>query len=157
MTITKRDNSDSKQAGHSRPVSRPEIDVHDGVVLLDSGVNFVGEQVHYPKGVAKIKSMLATMAPGQTTGWHKHGVPTYGYILEGQITVDYGDAGKTTYHAGDGVLEAMDHWHDGVNDGDVPARVVVVFMGAEGAQNVIYPNDPVDDDAFQGNALGKKP
>ncbi|MEQ9565423.1 MAG: hypothetical protein RLN85_06360, partial [Pseudomonadales bacterium] len=65
---------------------KPAVDVHDGVPLLDSGVNFVGEQVRYPKGKARIKSMLATMAPGQKTGWHKHGVPTYGYILEGQIT-----------------------------------------------------------------------
>ncbi len=124
---------------------KPAIDVHDGVPLLDSGVNFVGEQVSYPKGVARIKSMLATMAPGQKTGWHKHGVPTYGYILEGQITVDYGDAGKTTYHAGEGVLEAMDYWHEGINDGDIPARVVVVFMGAEGAENVIYKPDLVSD------------
>ena len=157
MTITKDDGVAQGNAAQKNVGSKPDIDVHDGVVLLDSGVNFVGEQVHYPKGVAKIKSMLATMEPGQTTGWHKHGVPTYGYILEGQITVDYGDAGKTTYYAGDGVLEAMDHWHDGVNDGDVPARVVVVFMGAEGAQNVIYPDDQLDDDADHGGALGKKP
>ena len=64
--------------------SVPAKDVHDGVKLLDSGVNFVGEQVSYPKGKARIRSVLATMAPGQKTGWHKHGVPTYGYILEGQ-------------------------------------------------------------------------
>ncbi|HBS25059.1 MAG TPA: cupin domain-containing protein [Thalassospira sp.] len=127
--------------------SVPAKDVHDGVKLLDSGVNFVGEQVSYPKGKARIRSVLATMAPGQKTGWHKHGVPTYGYILEGQITVDYGDGGKTTYRAGEGVLEAMDYWHEGINDGDVPARVVVVFMGAEGAENVIYkPEDASGDD-----------
>jgi len=133
-----RDNSHQKGA-------KPPVDVHDGVPLLDSGVNFIGEQVSYPSGKARIKSMLATMEPGQKTGWHKHGVPTYGYILEGQITVDYGDRGKTTYFAGEGVLEAMDYWHEGINDGDVPARVVVVFMGAEGAENVIYKPDAVAD------------
>jgi hypothetical protein len=41
----------------------------------------------------------------------------------------------------------MDYWHEGINDGDVPARVVVVFMGAEGAENVIYkPEDTSGDD-----------
>lgn len=146
-----------QNGGHSQDMKKPTenhsdqggaaVDVHDGVKLLDSGVNFVGEQVSYPAGKARIKSVLATMAPGQKTGWHKHGVPTYGYILEGQITVDYGDAGKTTYRAGEGVLEAMDYWHEGINDGDVPARVVVVFMGAEGAENVIYkPEDASGDD-----------
>ena len=145
MTKVQDSGSERAKSGHAAPASKPAIDVHDGVPLLDSGVNFVGEQVSYPKGKARIKSMLATMAPGQKTGWHKHGVPTYGYILEGQITVDYGDAGKTTYHAGEGVLEAMDYWHEGINDGDIPARVVVVFMGAEGAENVIYKPDLVSD------------
>ena len=145
MTKVQDSGSERAKSGHAAPTSKPAIDVHDGVPLLDSGVNFVGEQVRYPKGKARIKSMLATMAPGQKTGWHKHGVPTYGYILEGQITVDYGDAGKTTYHAGEGVLEAMDYWHEGINDGDIPARVVVVFMGAEGAENVIYKPDLVSD------------
>ena len=68
MTITKDDGVAQGNAAQKNVGSKPDIDVHDGVVLLDSGVNFVGEQVHYPKGVAKIKSMLATMEPGQTTG-----------------------------------------------------------------------------------------
>jgi quercetin dioxygenase-like cupin family protein len=77
------------------------------------------------------------MKPGETTGAHRHGVPTYGYILEGQVTVDYGSDGKRTYRKGEAFMEAKTVTHDGTNDGDVPVRILVVFMGADGAENVI--------------------
>ncbi|MDP2697639.1 cupin domain-containing protein [Thalassospira sp.] len=106
--------------------------------LLDTSRNIIGETLVYPdSGAAKVTSLIVTMEPGETTGWHKHGVPIYGYILEGQVTIDYGVHGKRSYQAGAAFMEAMDNWHDALNDGDGPVRILVVFMGAEGAQNVI--------------------
>jgi len=35
-----------------------------------------------------------TLLPGQQTGWHTHPVPLFGYILEGELTVDYGTKGQ---------------------------------------------------------------
>jgi len=39
---------------------------------------------HFPAG----------LPPGGRTVLHKHGVPLFAYVLEGEITVDYGDRGK---------------------------------------------------------------
>ena len=86
---------------------------------------------------AKITSAIVTLAPGERTGPHKHGVPTYGYILSGAVTVDYGNHGQRVYKAGTASMEAMDVWHDGVNASDEPCRILVVFMGSETARNVI--------------------
>lgn len=106
--------------------------------LVDAGETVIGEAVRYPEGApARIESLIVTMEPGEATGWHKHGVPTYGYILEGELTVDYGAHGTRVYKAGTAFLEAIDGWHDGRNTGTGPARVLVVFMGAEGVSNVI--------------------
>ena len=58
-------------------------------------------------------------------------------ILSGSVTVDYGDHGRRVYKAGTAFMEAMDVWHDGVNSGDVPCRILVVFMGSPTARNVI--------------------
>lgn len=103
----------------------------------------IGETIRYPEGDAvNIQSLIVTMKPGETTGWHKHGVPTYGYILSGQVTVDYGEKGKRTYRAGEGFMDAMNWWHNGINDGDVPVRILVVFMGAKGSPAVIHKKEP---------------
>ena len=68
------------------------------VPLFDGTKNIVGESLAYPTtGSAKVTSLIVTMKPGETTGPHRHGVPTYGYILEGQVTVGYGTDGKRTY------------------------------------------------------------
>ena len=118
----------------------PEQPEYKRVEKLYSGdKTIIGETIRYPKGEpVNIQSLIVTMKPGETTGWHKHGVPTYGYILAGQVSVDYGDKGKRTYRAGQAFMEAMDWWHDGVNDGDVPVRILVVFMGAKGSPAVIH-------------------
>lgn len=105
--------------------------------LLDTGKTIIGETVRYPESApAKVQSLIVTMEPGEETGWHKHGVPTYGYMLEGELSVDYGSHGKRVYKAGTAFMEAIDAWHDGRNTGTGPARVLVVFMGAEGVPNV---------------------
>ena len=83
-------------------------------------------------------SLIVTMKPAEETGLHRHGVPTYGYILEGQVTVDYGTHGKRTYRKGQAFMEAETATHNGTNDGDVPVRILVVFMGAQGSKNVIH-------------------
>jgi quercetin dioxygenase-like cupin family protein len=108
------------------------------VPLFDGTKNIVGESLAYPTTVpAKVTSLIVTMKPGETTGAHRHGVPTYGYILESQVTVYYGSDGKRTYRKGEAFMEAETVTHDGTNDGDVPVRILVVFMGADGAENVI--------------------
>lgn len=101
--------------------------------LLASGETVVGETIAYPAGApAKVTAAVLTLAPGASTGWHTHGVPTFGYILEGELTVDYGDKGQRVYRAGDAVLEAIGVAHDGRNTGASPMRILAVFMGAEG-------------------------
>jgi len=106
--------------------------------LLSTSQTIVGEPIAYPPGPpAKITSAIVTLAPGESTGVHKHGVPTYGYILSGSVTVDYGDHGRRVYKVGTAFMEAMDVWHDGVNGADVPCRILVVFMGSPTAKNVI--------------------
>jgi quercetin dioxygenase-like cupin family protein len=106
--------------------------------LLTADHNIVGEKIAYPTaGPAKITSLIVTIDPGTETGWHKHGVPLYVYILSGEATVDYEGKGTRVYKAGDAFMEAMDVWHNGRNTGAAPVRILTVYMGADGADNVI--------------------
>lgn len=120
-------------AGQSQdyPTARP---------ILTSGTTVTGETIRYPTdGAAEVTAAIVTIAPGQSTGFHRHGVPLFAYMLAGELTVDYGAKGKRDYKAGDGFLEAMDTPHDGRNTGTTPVSILVVYMGAKGAPQVLPP------------------
>lgn len=99
----------------------------------------MGERIAYPAGApAKVTAAVVTLAPGQETGWHTHGMPVLGYVLEGELEVDYGEKGVRVYRAGEAVLEAIGVAHNGRNTGVAPMRVLAVFMGADG----LKPTEP---------------
>jgi quercetin dioxygenase-like cupin family protein len=101
--------------------------------LLSSGETIVGERIVYPTSApAKVTAAVVTLLPGQETGWHTHGVPVFGYVIEGELEVDYGDKGVHVYRGGEAVLEAISAPHNGRNIGTGPMRILAVFMGADG-------------------------
>ncbi len=110
-------------------------------ILLSSTKTIIGQPIAYPKGEAKITSVIVTMVPGQSTGWHLHEVPLFAYILNGEITVDYGSDGSKLYRRGDSFIEAFGTLHNGINTGNVPVRILAVFAGANGVKNTVSKND----------------
>ena len=106
-----------------------------GEPLLKTRTTILGQAIDYPAGdPAEVTSLIVTLQPGAETGWHKHPVPLYGYLLSGQITVDYGEQGTRTYPPGEAFMEAVESWHNGHNGGTEPARILVVVMGAVGRE-----------------------
>lgn len=107
-------------------------------ILFKGNQTAAGETIAYPTtGKPVVTAAIVTLMPGEKTLTHRHGVPMYAYILEGEITVDYGPHGRKSFKAGQSLLEAMDVPHAGMNLGNVPVRLLAVYMGAEGAQDVV--------------------
>ncbi len=113
-------------------IAYPPLDV-----LLSSGLTVEGEAIVYPPGPARVTAAIVTMAPGQSTGPHLHEAPLLAYMLEGELTVTYASGAVRTYVAGEALLEAFESEHDGVNSGPGPARLLAVFMGADGVENTV--------------------
>jgi quercetin dioxygenase-like cupin family protein len=108
------------------------------VPLLSASTSIVGEPIQYPAtGAAHVSAAIVTVAPGGRTIVHEHGVPMFAYILDGELTVDYGPHGKHVYHKGDALMEAMAVPHFGSNTGAEPVRILAVYMGAKGATDTI--------------------
>src|SRR5215207_8163149 len=104
--------------------------------VLASSETVIGEKLTYPTGTpAKVTAVVVTVPPGGETGWHKHPIPLFGYILEGTLVVDYAAHGTRSYHAGEGLLEAMSAPHNGRNLGAVPVRILAVYLGEQGKAN----------------------
>lgn len=111
--------------------------------LLVTSVTILGRPFSYPTHEpAKVTAAIVTMPPGGTTGWHEHPVPLFAYILEGEVTVDYGTHGKRIYRKGDSLIEAINTAHDGHNSGQGIARILAVFIGAAGVENTTKVSPP---------------
>jgi quercetin dioxygenase-like cupin family protein len=101
--------------------------------LMATGATVTGEPIRYPAGApARVTMLEIVLRPGQQTGWHIHPVPLVAYILDGELTVDYGPKGKRTYRKGDAFVEAMDETHDGRAGDGGPVRILAVVIGADG-------------------------
>ena len=125
------------------PTSRP-ADVHPELrTVLSTGTTVTGEPIRYPSGApAQITAVEITLQPGQQTGWHTHPVPLVGYVLEGELTVDYGPKGQRIYRKGDALAEAMNEAHNGRNNGQEPVRILAVFVGMEGTPGSVPASPP---------------
>jgi quercetin dioxygenase-like cupin family protein len=109
------------------------------VLLEAQELTTLDQQIAYPKkkAPAQVSSYITTLEPGQETGWHRHRVPLFVYVLEGTVSVEY-DAGVIKdYPAGSAFMEAEDIWHNGTNKGDDAVRILTVYMGASGAKNTV--------------------
>lgn len=109
---------------------------HDGVkveVLVESGASWDGQQLPaYPDGAAYISVVKVTVPPHAKLGWHKHLSINAGYVISGEVIVTAKDGSVRVVKAGEGLIELVDTWHYGRNDGEVPAEIVVVYVGTEG-------------------------
>jgi quercetin dioxygenase-like cupin family protein len=110
--------------------------------VLSGNQTILDQTIAYPGGTPKVTAAIVTLPPGGETGWHTHEIPLFAYILDGELSVDYGDKGAKVYTAGSGLLEAVDWPHNGTNASDVPVRLLAVYIGAEGvatAESVVTP------------------
>ncbi len=106
-------------------------------VILASGTTIIGQEVKYPIGTPMVTAAIVTMEPGANTGWHHHDAPLFAWVLDGELTVDYGPDGSKKYQKDDAFLEAFKTDHDGTNTGDTPTRILAVFMGSVAVSNTV--------------------
>jgi len=114
----------------------------DGVevtTLLKSAVTTAGQKALYlSTDKPEVTSLIVELAPGAETGWHRHPVPTYAYILEGDLAVDVEGSGVHMFRAGQAFLEVVNTRHNGKNSGTVPVKILVFFGGEEGSPNTLH-------------------
>ena len=107
----------------------------DVETLLETSQTILGQPFAYPQGQAAITAAIVTVPPHAELQAHFHSVPLFGYMLQGELVVNYGSEGERTYRKGDAFVEAIDWVHQGRNGGRGNVRILVVYAGAEGTPN----------------------
>ena len=99
--------------------------------LVKSTKSWDGEfLIAYPQGQPEITIRRITVLAGARLETHSHPVINAGVLVSGQLTVVTVD-GKTLHlNAGDPIVEVVNTWHYGINQGKVPAEILVFYAGA---------------------------
>lgn len=95
--------------------------------ILDTNTTIIGQDIQYSG--SQIISKIVTIPVGAETGPHIHENPMFAYIMNGEVTVDYGEQGVKTYVKGESIVEAINYTHNGKNNGDMPTEILVVLIG----------------------------
>lgn len=100
--------------------------------LLRTTTSWNGAQLAWPAGRAELTVLEVTIAPGAETGWHEHPVPSFGVLLEGELEIRLRGGEVKRLRAGEALAEVVATAHNGRVVGDVPARLLVFYAGAQG-------------------------
>jgi quercetin dioxygenase-like cupin family protein len=87
---------------------------------------------HYPKGAPEITILRIKIPPGAQLPLHEHPVINAGVLLSGELTVITDDNKILHLKAGQSIVEVVNRWHYGKNEGSKPAEIIVFYAGVQG-------------------------
>ena len=83
----------------------------------------------YPVTQPEITILRISIAPGARLPLHFHPVINAGVLLSGQLKIETVNGAVLHLKAGDPIIEIVNMAHYGINDGAVPAEIIVVYAG----------------------------
>ncbi len=98
--------------------------------LMRTQASWDGQPIVYPPGKAEASMLIVEIVPGGETGWHEHAVPSFAYMLAGELEVSLADGRKNRLKAGDTLAEVVGVIHNGRNVGSEGVRILVFYTGA---------------------------
>ena len=88
--------------------------------------------VPYSQGQPEITILRISIPVGAQLETHSHPVINAGVLMSGQLTVRTTDGKVLHLKAGDPIVEVVNTLHYGINEGTVPAEIVVFYAGIVG-------------------------
>lgn len=108
--------------------------------ILRTSETISGQPINYLRtNLAEVTSVLVEIQPGGESGRHKHPAPPQIYVLEGTVTIEFDDGQRKSFSSGQAFVEVANTWHNAKNLGKQPVKMLVVFFGEKGQENLIRP------------------
>lgn len=100
--------------------------------LLKTDTTSIGQPIAYPHvDRAEVTVLKITMPPGSKTGWHKHDIPLFAYMVQGELTVTREDHEPRVFRAGEAVAEMINVYHEGANFGENDVILIACYLGGD--------------------------
>lgn len=102
----------------------------ESVTLAKSDKSWDGSAMPaYPKETPEISVLKITIPAHTELPLHKHPIINAGYMVKGSLKVVTDENKVLHLKAGDALIEVVDKWHYGVNEGDELVEIVVFYAG----------------------------
>jgi quercetin dioxygenase-like cupin family protein len=85
----------------------------------------------YPAGQSEVTVLRIRIAPGARLPMHKHPVINAAVMLAGELTVTTEAGRSARFRRGEAIVEVVDQWHYGHNDGAEVAELIVFYAGVQ--------------------------
>ncbi len=103
------------------------------VVLAKTSSSWDGSELpNYKEGKPEITILKITIPPHTKLPEHEHPEINAGVLLKGELTVVSEDNKILHLKAGDSIVELVNKWHYGMNEGNEPAEIIVFYAGIAG-------------------------
>ena len=104
----------------------------ESVTLVKSDKSWDGSSLPaYPKEAPEISVLKITIPAHTTLPLHKHPIINAGYMVKGALKVVTDENKTLELKAGDALIEVVNRWHYGVNEGDESVEIVVFYAGTK--------------------------
>jgi quercetin dioxygenase-like cupin family protein len=99
-------------------------------VLAKTSLSWDGSHLpDYPKDTPEVTILRIRIPPGVQLPLHKHPVINAGVLLKGELTVVTEDNRTLHLKAGESIVEVVNKWHYGKNEGNETTEIVVFYAG----------------------------
>jgi quercetin dioxygenase-like cupin family protein len=98
--------------------------------LARSSLSWDGNPLpNYPEGQPEVTILRIIIPPGVQLPLHEHPVINAGVLISGELTVVTTENKTLHLQAGDPIIEVVNTWHYGKNEGRAPAEIIVFYAG----------------------------
>ena len=102
------------------------------VTLVETTKSWNGAKLpNYLEGTPKVTVLKITIPPKTKLETHKHNEINAGVLLKGNLTVVSENNDTLFLKQGDPIVELVNTWHYGINEGNEPAEIIVFYAGIE--------------------------
>jgi quercetin dioxygenase-like cupin family protein len=128
-------------ASYGQNVPKTEV-----VKLVESSKSWNGAALpSYPAGTPQVTILKITIPPHTALKTHKHPVINAGVVLKGVLTVSTETGESMIIKAGEPIVELVNIWHYGKNDGHEPVELIVFYAGIAGTPITVPKGDEARD------------
>ena len=98
--------------------------------MLKTDTTSIGQKIVYPQFEnSEVTIAKVTILPGASTGWHKHSIPVFAYMVKGKLSVETKEHKTRVFKKGDSFAEVMNTMHNGFNRTKKKAVLIAIYLG----------------------------
>ena len=102
-------------------------------VLAKTSQSWNGDNLpRYSKGKPEVTILRISIPPHTNLAWHEHPEINAGVMISGELTVITDKQDTLHLQAGDPIVEVVNTWHFGKNEGDEAVDIIVFYAGIKG-------------------------